>query len=152
MVQANETETILKQFEETLIKNIDKVEKLSAKISNETLSFVLCHTDVHGWNLMQSDRLILTDWEGMKLAPPEADLFAFIGNLFWHNCSDEFMKIYHTIHTDFEINLEVLDFYQTRRRIEDICAFAQGLLYDKNIDDTERRESLYHLQRECEAL
>ncbi len=150
--QTNETETILKQFIEILLINIDKVEKLSAKLTKETLPFVLCHTDVHGWNLMQSDRLILIDWEGMKLAPPEADLFAFIGNLFWHNCSDEFMKIYQTIHTDFEINLEVLEFYQTRRRIEDICAFAQALLYDKNIDETERKESLYHLRRECEAL
>lgn len=148
----NEAETILKQFTDILLKNIDKVEKLSDKLSKETSPFVLCHTDVHGWNLMQSDKLILIDWEGMKLAPPEADLFAFIGDLFWHNCSDEFMKTYQTIHTDYEINLEVLEFYQTRRRIEDICAFAQGLLYDKNINETERKESLYHLQRECEAL
>lgn len=148
----NETETILKQYEGILIRNIDKVERLSAKLSKETLTFVLCHTDVHGWNLMQSDKLILIDWEGMKLAPPEADLFAFIGNLFWHTCSDEFMKIYKAVHTDYELNPEVLEFYQTRRRIEDICAFAQGLLYDKNIDDMERKASLYHLQRECEAL
>jgi spectinomycin phosphotransferase len=101
---------------------------------------------------MQSDRLILIDWEGMKLAPPEADLFAFIGNLFWHNCSDKFMKTYQSVHKDFEINIEVLEFYQTRCRIEDICAFAQGLLYDKNIDETERNESLYYLQLECEVL
>ena len=150
--QSNETETILRQFEGTLIINIDKVEKLSEQLSKEAFSFVLCHTDVHGWNLMQSDRLILIDWEGMKLAPPEADLFAFRGNLFWHNCSEEFMKIYQTVHTDFKINPEVLEFYQTRRRIEDICAFSQELLYDKNIDEAERKESLYHLQCECEAL
>lgn len=150
--QTSEAEIILLQFKEMLLINIDKVEKLSAKLSKESLSYVLCHTDVHGWNLMQSDRLILIDWEGMKLAPPEADLFAFIGNLFWHNCSDEFMKTYQTVHTNFEINLEVLEFYQIRRRIEDICAFTQGLLYDKNIDDMERKESLYHLQCECEAL
>lgn len=150
--KTNETVTILKQFEETIIKNINKVEKLSDKLTRENLSFVLCHTDVHGWNLMQSDRLILTDWEGMKLAPPEADLFAFIGNRFWHNCSDDFMKIYQTIHGDFVVNPEVLDFYQTRRRIEDICAFAQGLLYEKNIDDSDRKESLYHMTHECEAL
>lgn len=36
--------------------------------------------------------------------------------------------------------------------LEDICAFAQGLLYIKNMDDTVRKESLYHLQHECEAL
>lgn len=150
--EANETEAILNQFNDTLLSNIEKIEILSEKLSKEALPFVLCHTDVHGWNLMQSDRLILIDWEGMKLAPPEADLFAFIGNHFWHNCSDKFMETYQAIHTDYKVNLEVLSFYQTRRRIEDICAFAQRLLHDKNIEDVEREESLYLLRHECEAL
>ena len=101
---------------------------------------------------MQSDRLVLIDWEGMKLAPPEADLFAFIGNLFWHNCSDEFLKIYESIRKDFKLNSEVLEFYQIRRRIEDIEAFAQSLLYDRTLTERERDESLYHLQHECEML
>lgn len=149
---SNKTKDILKQFEEKLLYNIDKIEKLSKKLSREPLSFVLCHTDVHGWNLMQSDRLVLIDWEGMKLAPPEADLFAFIGNLFWHNCSDEFLKIYESIRTDFKLNSEVLEFYQIRRRIEDIEAFSQSLLYDKTLTERERDESLYHLQHECEML
>ena len=150
--QMNEEGAILKQFQDILLINIEKVEKLSFKLTKETLPLVLCHTDVHGWNIMQSHRLILIDWEGMKLAPPEADLFAFIGNRFWHNCSDGFMKTYQTKHTDYEINLEVLEFYQTRRRIEDICAFAQGLLYNNNVDERERKESLRLLRRECELL
>ncbi|MDI5791191.1 phosphotransferase [Bacillus licheniformis] len=38
----------------------------------------LCHTDVHGWNLMKTGgELILIDWEGLKLAPVEADLMFF---------------------------------------------------------------------------
>lgn len=38
---------------------------------------VLCHTDAHGWNLIQSNKLVLVDWEGLRLAPPEADLNMF---------------------------------------------------------------------------
>ncbi len=35
----------------------------------------LCHTDIHGWNMMKTGgELILIDWEGLKLAPVEADL------------------------------------------------------------------------------
>lgn len=150
--KTSETEIILTRFKEVLFKNVKKVEELAGKLSKESLRFVLCHTDVHGWNLMQSDKLILIDWEGLRLAPPETDLFAFIGNLFWHSCSGEFMKTYQTVHTDFKVNPEVLEFYQTRRRVEDICAFAHGLLFDKKMDASERKESLYHLQHECEAL
>jgi spectinomycin phosphotransferase len=87
----------------------------------------------------------------MKLAPPEADLFAFIGDCFWHNCSAIFMETYKKVHPNFEINPDTLAFYQTRRRLEDICAFAQGLLYE-DIDDEERRQSLYHLRRECSMI
>jgi thiamine kinase-like enzyme len=39
----------------------------------------LCHTDAHGWNLMQNQNLMLIDWEGLKLAPVEADLRALRG-------------------------------------------------------------------------
>lgn len=146
-----ETTNILMEHKQTLLRYIEKTELLSKKSVNKNLPFVLCHTDVHGWNMMQSERLILIDWEGMKLAPPEADLFAFVGNLFWHNCSDEFMNIYQEVHPNFRLNQEVLDFYQIRRRIEDICAFAQGLLFE-DIDDEDRKQSLYHLRRECIAL
>lgn len=148
---ANETLNILKANETVLYKNIEITQKLASKLSKENLPHVLCHTDVHGWNLMQSDRLILIDWEGMKLAPPEADLFAFIDNLFWHNCSAEFMEIYKKAHPNYEINVDALTFYQIRRKIEDICAFAQGLLYE-DIDEEERKQSLYHLRRECSML
>ena len=147
----NETVSILKEYETILIKNVEETEILAQKLSKENLKFVLCHTDVHGWNLMQYDKLILIDWEGMKLAPPEADLFAFIGDLFWHKCSKEFIAYYKKVNPDFIINTEVLTFYQIRRRIEDICAFASGLLYE-NIDDDERRQSLYHLRKECKML
>ena len=47
------------------------------------LRYALCHTDIHGWNLMQEDRLILIDWEGLKLAPVEADLFSFTETFFF---------------------------------------------------------------------
>lgn len=148
---ASETMSILKEYKTILIANIEKIETLAVKLTNENLPNVLCHTDVHGWNLMQSGRLILIDWEGMKLAPPEADLFAFVGNRFWHNCSEQFIQIYKKAHPNFEINNEALDFYQTGRRIEDICAFAKGLLYE-DISDEERRQSLYHLHRECSII
>jgi len=150
-LSSNETMSILKEHEAVLIKNIVKVSTLAAKLSKENLPHVLCHTDVHGWNLMQADRLILIDWEGMKLAPPEADLFVFIGDHFWHNISAELMETYKKVHPNFEINPDALAFYQIRRRLEDICAFAQGLLYE-DINDEVKRQSLYYLRQECSIL
>ncbi|MBN2851826.1 MAG: aminoglycoside phosphotransferase family protein [Clostridia bacterium] len=148
---SNETMRVLKEYEAVLIKNIEKTILLAERLLKENLSCVICHTDVHGWNLMQSDRLILIDWEGMKLAPPEADLFAFIGDRFWHTCSSNFLETYKKVHPYYIINSDSLEFYQTRRRIEDICAFAKGLLC-VNANEEEIKQSLYYLRRECSSL
>lgn len=147
----SETTDILAEYKQIIIKNIKNAESLSKKLSKENLSFVLCHTDVHGWNLMQTDHIILIDWEGLKLAPPEADLFAFIDNFFWHNYSDEFMRIYKSIHPNFNLNQEALKFYQIRRRLEDIYELTQQLLYD-NTSEEERKQSLNYLKQECLKL
>jgi len=44
---------------------------------------VICHTDLHGGNLMldRSGELILLDWENAIFAPPEYDLFFIAGDL-----------------------------------------------------------------------
>ena len=142
---------ILKKRESALLRAIGKTEALAGKLRNDNLPFVLCHTDAHGWNMMQSDRLVLLDWEGLKLAPREADLFAFAGNLFWHDCADEFFRVYGKTHAGCEIDPDALAFYQTRRRLEDIFEFAQSLLRD-GIAGGERERALSHLRRECALL
>ncbi|MHC1693839.1 MAG: phosphotransferase family protein [Eubacteriales bacterium] len=147
----NEAINILHEYKEVLIKNIKLTQKLAQKLASENLHYVLCHTDVHGWNMIQADKLILIDWEGMKLAPPEAYLFAFIGNYFWHNFSTQFMETYMSINKNFIVNNDSLLFYQTRRRIEDICAFALELIYEE-INKEDRRNSLYFLHKECSML
>jgi thiamine kinase-like enzyme len=55
---------------------IIKTYKLAEKLKREDLKNVLCHTDIHHWNMMQGRNLILIDWEGLKLAPPEHDSFS----------------------------------------------------------------------------
>jgi thiamine kinase-like enzyme len=57
---------------------IIKIYKLAEKLKREELKNVLCHTDIHHWNMMQEKNLILIDWEDVKLAHPEYDLFSII--------------------------------------------------------------------------
>ncbi len=69
---------------------------------------VFCHTDLHNWNLMQSKNiLILIDWEGLKVAPPEADLM-FLKEKPYYKC---FLDIYQEKHPDFQVNSDSMEFY-----------------------------------------
>lgn len=127
---------------------MDEVGSLSEQLKVRNLRMVLCHTDIHGWNLMSDGRqLKLIDWEGLKQAPVEADMMFFAEKPFF----SEFMKIYTHTHHHYEVNFEALKFYQGRRKLEDIWEFTEQLLYDV-LNDEERRSTLSSLRKELEEI
>ena len=118
----SEIEAIITRCQPQLEKAIDRVAQLSESLSQTHQAFVFCHTDIHGFNIMQSDRLALIDWEGLKLAPPEHDLMFIYGKPYY----SDFMQVYMGYHPGFKLNHEALDFYLVRRDLEDIWAFIEG--------------------------
>jgi spectinomycin phosphotransferase len=128
--------------------SIDRVERLALDIRRSNPNMVLCHTDIHNWNLMQSDeQIVLIDWEGLKLAPAEADLMFFVDKPYY----DIFINIYQKLHKDFVINMDTLLFYQIRRKLEDIWEFIEQLLCDKQ-EEQERNETIKLLMSELNDL
>jgi spectinomycin phosphotransferase len=109
------------------------------------LPLVLCHGDIHRGNLMQSPgRLMLIDWEGMYLAPPEADLF------FFRRGQTEANAYYKKL-SGYTPNPAALEFFGVRRRLEDIYEFLVSLLVDRVTgEDFEIRHR--YLQSELERL
>lgn len=127
---------------------IHTVEEHSQNLKNSKLRMALCHTDLHNWNLMQSGQeLILIDWEGLKLAPPEADMMFLVDKPYFN----EFLSIYQKTHKEFEINPHALQFYQGRRRLEDICEFIEQLLFDEQ-DKQERIITMNYLREELNGI
>lgn len=132
----------------SLKKLMLKIEELSEALKKRDLRMALCHTDVHGWNLMSSgQQLKLIDWEGLKLAPVEADMMSFVDEPYF----SEFMRIYANTHSQYEVNIEALTFYQGRRKLEDVWEFMEQLLYDEQ-NDEERTSTLNSLRKELEGI
>jgi Putative homoserine kinase type II (protein kinase fold) len=113
--------------------------------------FVLCHTDLHGWNLIRFNRLMLVDWEGLKFAPAEADLFVISPGFFFDYARERFLNVYRQIRPGYTENIAALEFYRLRRRLEDILAFAEGVLYN-SLTENEQAVSLGYLKHECSML
>ncbi|HNX14754.1 MAG TPA: aminoglycoside phosphotransferase family protein [Oscillospiraceae bacterium] len=147
----SELKELLAQYTETISNFAGELEKRAFQLRKADLKFVLCHTDIHGWNLMQTDKLILIDWEGLKLAPPEADLFSFTETFFFGYAWEEFLNEYRDVHPDFKFDPEVMRFYRLRRRIEDIHAFAKSVLFD-GLTKEEKDRAMWYLNRECGFL
>lgn len=85
---------------------------------------VLCHGDAHGNNVIQSERLVLADWEDLRWAPAEADLFIHA----WHPHGDALLEAYASARHSYRMNHELLYFYTLRRRIEDVWFDMQRLI------------------------
>jgi Ser/Thr protein kinase RdoA (MazF antagonist) len=127
---------------EQLYALMDRVGGLSASLKNGRGRMALCHTDLHNWNLMQSGgQLILIDWEGLKLAPVEADLMFLVDKPYY----PQFSGIYEKRHRSFAINPDALAFYQGRRKLEDIWEFLEQLVFDSQ-DQQERERTIQYLE------
>ncbi len=124
------------------------VEKLAESLQLSDLRMALCHTDLHYWNLMESqDKLIIIDWEGLKLAPVEADLMFLMDKPYFNT----FLKIYQDTHKNFELNHEALHFYQGRRKLEDIGEFLEQLIFD-SLSEQERMNTMDYLDEELRSI
>jgi len=138
----------LSQYREPMNHLIGEIEKLSRDLPQRPLRNVLCHTDLHNWNLMQAeDRLILIDWEGLRLAPVEADFMFLVDQPYY----DIFLDVYRKRHPDFALKPDILRFYQVRRRLEDIWEWIEQLLFDQQ-EPHERMKTLASLTKDLQEM
>ena len=68
-----------------------------------------------------------------------------------HPYYEDFMQIYRIYHLDYPINESALDFYLLRRKLEDIWAFTEEIIYDR-AGEEEMERNLYFLRKICATL
>ena len=143
--------TLITSNSETLKKAALDALHLRDSLRIGYLPLVLCHGDAHGNNVIQGNRLVLADWDDLRLAPPEADLFIY----HWHNYGNLLLDSYCAARQGYEINKELLYLYHLRRRIEDLWVDIERLT-EELPSETEISEmlgwiseSICHLQKMC---
>ena len=130
---------------------MERLRRLADDMRRNPPAYALCHTDVHGWNLLWNGSLILIDWEGLQLAPVEADLFTFTDGFFYAEASEAFLAAYRKTHPDYAVNQTAMCFYRLRRRLEDIAEFIHSMLHD-DLTPSELEKNGMHLYKECTVL
>ncbi|MGC9371564.1 MAG: phosphotransferase family protein, partial [Paracoccaceae bacterium] len=88
---------------------------------------VICHTDLHGENLMRGvdGHLYILDWEGAMLSPPEQDLFFFVGD---DTFVPFFLPAYEREVGPVTIDGDLIHFYYLRRGLEDLVDWIRRIL------------------------
>jgi spectinomycin phosphotransferase len=128
-VWATQLAEFMKNKRDEFDRLIGRTEELAATFRHQPLEFVLCHTDVHGGNILigDDDTFYLVDWDDLLLAPRERDLM-FIGggiDTIWKSERDE--SVFYEGYGNRDIDLALLAYYRYARVIEDLVAYGEQL-------------------------
>lgn len=109
---------------------VNRAEALSQKIQEQLAEFVLCHSNIHGGNVLidESGSVFIVDWDDPIMVPKERD-FMFIGGGIanvWNNPREE--EFFYKGYGKTAIDRFILAYYRHERIVEDIAEYGQALL------------------------
>lgn len=109
---------------------VNRAEALSQKVQEQSPEFVLCHSDIHGGNVLidEEGSIFIVDWDDPIMAPKERDLMFIGGGVanVWNNPREE--ECFYKGYGKTEINRTILAYYRHERIVEDIAEYGQALL------------------------
>lgn len=129
----------------TIHRLVDRAEQLSQKVQSQQPEFVLCHSDIHGGNVLidGNDIIYIVDWDDPIMAPKERDLMFIGGGVanIWNKLHEE--TLFYKGYGKTNINMTMLAYYRYERIVEDIAEFGQQLLLN-SVGGQNRIESYKH--------
>jgi len=120
----------MKENRAAIRRLVDRAEELGQKLQKQSPPFVLCHSDIHGGNVLLdgNDAIYIVDWDEPIMAPKERDLMFIgggVGNV-WNKPPEEWL--FYQGYGETEVNMPILAYYRHERIVEDIAFFGQALL------------------------
>jgi spectinomycin phosphotransferase len=120
----------MKEHAATIHRLVDRSEQLARLVSNRPANFVLCHSDIHGGNVLIDLRgaFYIVDWDEPIMAPKERDLMFIgggVGNV-WNKPHEE--ELFYEGYGKTHVDMVALAYYRYERIVEDIALYGQDLL------------------------
>ena len=142
-----ELRNLLLPRKDEILTHLHRLKELQSLARATGKEMVVCHTDLHGENLMMDDQgnLYILDWEGAMIAPPEHDLFFFA----WDDRSwDLVLPNYEREFGPVSLDSNVFGFYYYRRNLEDLTAWVVRILY-YNTSEEQDQADLRGIVEDC---
>ena len=109
---------------------VERTGQLASNLQSKPFEFVLCHTDIHGGNILitENNDFYIVDWDAPLLAPKERDLMFIGGGIdnLWKSEQEE--ALFYQGYGETKIDLTTLAYYRYERIIEDLVAYGEQLL------------------------
>lgn len=134
----------MKEHMPAIRRLVDRADQLGQKLQGQSPKFVLCHSDIHGGNVLidGNETLYIVDWDDPVMAPKERDLMFVGGGVanVWNKWHEE--KSFYRGYGTTEINATILAYYRHERIVEDIAVYGHRLLL--TMEGGEDRPEMYN--------
>jgi spectinomycin phosphotransferase len=138
---AAEVAAFLKSKQSEINELVTRADSLAALLKTQSQPMILCHADIHCWNILISTagQLYIVDWDTLTLAPNERDLMFIGGGLFGGRRSpQEEEALFYQGYGQTEVDAKALVYYRCERIVQDIGEFCSFLLLsDEGGEDRE---------------
>jgi spectinomycin phosphotransferase len=123
---------------------IERADRLGAELRREALPRVLCHSDLHTWNVLvdAGRQMWIVDWDEVILAPKERDLMFMIGGI-----GRGLVKPAETVsfldgYGAVPIDSRALVYYRFAWAVQDMAAYAEQVFFARNAGEPTRRAAM----------
>jgi spectinomycin phosphotransferase len=127
---------------------VKRAERLAQALQAQPPEFILCHGDIHGWNLLidVNGGLYMVDWDTLIFAPKERDLMFVGGGLGDSGYTpQEEEAMFYQGYGQTNINQIAIAYYRYERIIEDIAVYCDQILLSEE-GGKDRKQSLGYLK------
>ncbi|MGQ3889080.1 aminoglycoside phosphotransferase family protein [Legionella sp. CNM-1927-20] len=115
----------LNNFKNQLNEKLTQLKLWQAQFQQNDIPLAITHGDPHHYNVLQSQNEVwLVDWDSIKIAPIERDL--------WHYQENNLLNFYSKFNTHVTIDLELCKFYRLQRFLEDSRYYLEQIFLEKN--------------------
>ncbi len=127
---------------------VKRAEYCAEILQGQSLEYIVCHADIHGWNLLidENGTLYIVDWDTLIYAPKERDLM-FIGSGLGDSgySPREEEALFYKGYGQTEINHIAIAYYRYERIIEDIALYCDQIFLS-NEGGEDRNQALINVK------
>jgi spectinomycin phosphotransferase len=129
---------------------IEGVETRAVRLQESNLPWVLCHADLHTWNVLIDERnqVLIVDWDEVVLAPKERDLMFVMRGIGKDLVKPADEAAFFQGYGSASVDALALAYYRYAWAIEDIGSFAEQVLLMPEAGEESKRFALELFQKQ----
>ena len=123
---------------------VDRADRLGAALARSPAPAVLCHADLHTWNVLvdETGQLWIGDWDEAVLAPRERDLMFVVGGIGHGLVSPSDTASFLEGYGEITVDPTRLAYYRCAWAVQDIAAYGEQALLSPAAGEATRRAAV----------